>query len=184
MRADALRNRERILEAAEVTFASLGLSVPIDAVAERAGVGVGTLYRHFPTKEALFEAIVMTRLEQLVEETRTRLEATDPADALFSFLHRFATEASAKQDLFDAMNAAGFDIKSRCAEMVDELKEGMDVLIARAKAVAAIRPDVTTDEAMGLIVGVCMAARQAGLDDPSCQRMVQIVCDGMRLPAS
>jgi AcrR family transcriptional regulator len=183
MRADALKNRQRILDAAEATFASLGLSVPIDVVAERAGVGVGTLYRHFPTKEALFEAIVTTRLEELVEETRVRLDASDPADALFSFLHRFADEASAKHDLFDAMNAAGLDIKSRCAEMVEDLKHGIDILVARAKAVAAIRPDITTDEAMGMIVGVCMSARQNGLDDSSCQRMVQIVCDGMRLPA-
>jgi AcrR family transcriptional regulator len=180
MRADALKNRERILEAAETTFASLGLSVPIDVVAQRAGVGVGTLYRHFPTKEALFEAIVMTRLEELVDETKTRIDAMDPADALFSFLRRFANEALAKADLFDAMNAAGFDIKSRCAEMVEDLKRGIDVLVGNAKTVAAVRPDVTADEVMSLISGTCMAARQAGLDDASCQRMVDIVCDGMR----
>jgi AcrR family transcriptional regulator len=184
MRADALKNRQRILEAAEETFASLGLSVPIDVVAERAGVGVGTLYRHFPTKEALFEAIVMTRLAGLAEEARSRLDANDPGDAFFSFMRRFATEAAAKHDLFDALNAAGLDIKSRCAEMVDDLKHGMDALVERAKSVDAIRSDITTDEAMGLIIGACMGAQQAGLDDASCQRMVQIVCDGMRVPAS
>ncbi|HTC68349.1 MAG TPA: helix-turn-helix domain-containing protein [Acidothermaceae bacterium] len=184
MRADALKNRGRILEAAESTFASLGLSVPIDVVAERAGVGVGTLYRHFPTKEALFEAIVMTRLDELVHDTKTRIDAADAADALFAFLRRFANEALAKADLFDAMNAAGFDIKSRCAEMVDELKRGIEVLVARADAAGAIRPDITADEVMSLISGTCMAARQSNLDDESCQRMVQIVCDGMRLPES
>jgi AcrR family transcriptional regulator len=180
MRADALKNRERILEAAETTFASLGLAVPIDVVAERAGVGVGTLYRHFPTKEALFEAIVMTRLEDLVDDTTARSDASDPADAFFSFLRRFANEALAKADLFDAMNAAGFDIKSRCAEMVEDMKRGIDVLVVRAKTVGAIRPDITADEVMSLISGTCMAARQAGFDDASCQRMVDIVCDGMR----
>jgi AcrR family transcriptional regulator len=180
MRADAVKNRERILEAAETTFASLGLAVPIDVVAERAGVGVGTLYRHFPTKEALFEAIVMTRLAVLVDEAKMRIDASDPGDAFFSFLRRFANEALAKLDLFDAMNAAGFDIKSRCAEMVDELKRGIDILIVRAKAVTAVRYDVTADEVMSLISGTCMAARQAGLDDVSCQRMVDIVCAGLR----
>ena len=179
MRADALKNRERILDAAETTFASLGLSVPIDVVAERAGVGVGTLYRHFPTKEALFEAIVMTRLEALVDDTKSRDDASDPADAFFSFVRRFANEALAKADLFDAMNAAGFDIKSRCAEMVEDLKRGIGMLVARAKTAGAIRPDITADEVMSLISGTCMAARQAGLDDASCQRMVEIVCDGM-----
>lgn len=183
MRADALKNRERILEAAETTFASLGLSVPIDVVAERAGVGVGTLYRHFPTKEALFEAIVRTRLVGLVDETKTRTNASDPADALFSFLHRFANEALAKADLFDAMNAAGFDIKSRCTEMVEDLKRGLDTLVGRAKLVDAVRPDVTADEVMSLISGTCMAARQSGLDDASCQRMIDVVCDGLRLSA-
>lgn len=183
MRADALKNRERILDAAETTFASLGLSVPIDLVAERAGVGVGTLYRHFPTKEALFEAIVITRLVGLADETKTRCDASDPGDALFLFLHRFANEAFAKADLFDAMTAAGFDIKSRCAEMVDDLKRGIDTLVVRAKAVGAVRPDITADEVMSLISGTCMAARQARLDAASCQRMIEIVCDGMRLPA-
>ena len=180
MRADALKNRERILEAAETTFASLGLAVPIDVVAQRAGVGVGTLYRHFPTKEALFEAIVVTRLEDLVDETKTQRDAVDPGDALFVFLRKFANEALAKADLFDAMNAAGFDIKSQCAGMVDDLKRGLDALVARAKAVEAVRPDVTADEVMSLISGTCMAARQAGLDDASRQRMLDIVCDGMR----
>jgi AcrR family transcriptional regulator len=184
MRADAVKNRERILEAAETTFASLGLAVPIDVVAERAGVGVGTLYRHFPTKEALFEAIVMTRLEELVNETTARADASDPGDALFSFLHRFASEALAKADLFDAMNAEGFDIKSRCAEMVEKLKLGTEALVVRAKSVAAVRADVTADEVMSLISGTCMAARQARLDDTSCQRMIDIVCDGMRVPVT
>ena len=67
LRADARRNRAKVLEAAEEVFASEGLAVPIDEVARRAGVGVGTVYRHFPTKEALFEAIVVARLEALVE---------------------------------------------------------------------------------------------------------------------
>jgi len=120
----------------------------------------------------------------LADETKTRSDASAPGDALFLFLHRFANEALAKADLFDAMNAAGFDIKSRCAEMVDDLKRGIDVLVVRAKAVAAVRPDVTGDEVMSLISGTCMAARQAGLDDASCQRMVDIVCDGLRAPAS
>ena len=78
MRADAVKNRQRILDAAEAIFATEGLSVPIDTVAERAGVGVGTLYRHFPTKEALFEAIVTARLEYLLELARAHAGAADP----------------------------------------------------------------------------------------------------------
>lgn len=180
VRADAVKNRQRILDAAEAIFASEGLAVPVDTVAERAGVGVGTLYRHFPTKEALFEAIVMTRLEDLVAEARTAADAEDPTDALFAFLRHFAGQASAKHDLFDAMGAAGIDIKSQCAETVDDLKRAVDQLVERVKAAGSIRPDVQADEIIGLIMGTCQAAQNSGLDDAASRRMVDIVCDGIR----
>ena len=91
MRADALKNQGRILEAAEEVFALQGVSAPIDMVAERAGVGVGTVYRHFPTKEALFEAIVLSRLEELASAATVSTQADDPSEAFFSFLRLFAT---------------------------------------------------------------------------------------------
>jgi AcrR family transcriptional regulator len=183
VRADAVKNRQRILDAAEATFASDGLATPVDTVAERAGVGVGTLYRHFPTKEALFEAIVMTRLEVLVEAARTAVEAPDPTDALFAFLRHFANEAAAKHDLFDAMSAAGFDIKSRCAETVDELKRAVDQLVARAKTAGTVRTDVGAEEIIGLIVGACQSARQSGYDAAASERMIDIICAGIRTSA-
>jgi AcrR family transcriptional regulator len=180
VRADAVKNRQRILEAAEAIFASEGLAVPVDTVAERAGVGVGTLYRHFPTKEALFEAIVMTRLEDLVAEAQIASDAEDPTTALFSFLRHFAGQATAKHDLFDAIGAAGIDIKSQCAETVDELKRAVDLLVDRVKAAGTIRSDVCADEIIGLIMGTCQAAQNSGLDETASKRMVDIVCDGIR----
>ncbi|HVA02766.1 MAG TPA: TetR/AcrR family transcriptional regulator [Acidimicrobiales bacterium] len=182
MRADAIRNRQRILEAAEAIFATEGLSVPIDTVAERAGVGVGTLYRHFPTKEALFEAIVEARLEYLLESARSRATASDPREALFSFLGEFAQQASAKHDLFDALSSAGIDIKSSCAGTVDDMKRNIDVLLQRAVANKSVRSDISTDEMIGLVVGVCQGGGHAGYDDATVQRMVKIVCDGLRPP--
>src|ERR1700686_2452040 len=95
MRPDAVKNRQSILEAAEAIFATEGLSVPIDTVAERAGVGVGTLYRHFPTKEALFEAIVIDRFEYLLGVAKASAGDDEPGPALFSFLGEFAQHASA-----------------------------------------------------------------------------------------
>jgi AcrR family transcriptional regulator len=184
MRADAVKNRTRILDAAEEIFATEGVSVPIDTVAERAGVGVGTLYRHFPTKEALFEAIVMARLETLLESAKAYADADDPGDALFSFLHELAEQASAKRDLFDALGSAGIDIKSACAEMVDEMKRSIDVLLQRGIAVGAVRSDVSTDEMMGLVVGTCQAGGHSGYDDAILLRMVGIVCDGLRPPSA
>jgi AcrR family transcriptional regulator len=180
LRADAAKNRERILEAAEATFTAEGVSAPIDAVAQRAGVGVGTVYRHFPTKEALFEAIVTARLDDLCETTRQLAEGASPDDAVFSFLREFGRQASAKQDLFDAMDAAGLDIKSVCAASVEELTRGIDLLLERAKTAGAVRADVATGEVMALIVGACHSKQ----DDLVCQRMVEIVCDGIRKPAA
>jgi AcrR family transcriptional regulator len=178
LRADAAKNRERILEAAEATFTAEGVAAPIDAVALRAGVGVGTVYRHFPTKEALFEAIVTTRLDALCETTKQLAESDAPDEAVFSFLREFGRQASAKQDLFDAMDAAGLDIKSVCAASVEELTRGIDRLLERAKASGVVRADVATSEVMALIVGACHSKQ----DDLVCQRMVEIVCDGIRRP--
>ncbi len=183
MRADAVKNRQRILEAAEAIFATEGVAVPIDAVAERAGVGVGTLYRHFPTKEALFEAIVMARLEYLLEIARARASGDEPEDALFSFLGEFAQQASAKHDLFDALSSAGIDIKSSCSEKVDEMKQSIDVLRQRAVATGSVRSDISTEEMIGLVVGACQVGGHSGHDEATVQRMVEIVCDGLRPPA-
>jgi AcrR family transcriptional regulator len=182
MRADAIKNRGRILEAAEEIFATQGVSVPIDTVAERAGLGVGTLYRHFPTKEALFEAIVTARLEQLLESIKKQRDAPDPGEALFSFLREFAAHASAKRDLFEALSSAGIDIKSQCSEMVDEMKRNIDELRERAVGAGALRRDVSTDEMFGLVIGACQAGEHTGSDEAGCQRMVDIVCDGLRSP--
>jgi AcrR family transcriptional regulator len=179
MRADAVKNRRRILAAAEVVFATEGLSVPVDVVAERAGVGVGTLYRNFPTKEALFEAIVTSRLQELVDSANQAATADDPGEALFSFLRAFGNQASAKHDVIDALSVAGVDIKSQCAAIFDELQAGIRHLLDRAAATGAVRGDVTTADVIGLVVGACHAAEQAGLGATP-ERMVEVVCDGLR----
>ncbi|MGH7642980.1 MAG: TetR/AcrR family transcriptional regulator [Candidatus Dormibacteria bacterium] len=184
LRADAVRNRQRLLEAAEATFAKEGAAVSIDTVAERAGVGVGTVYRHFPTKEALFQAIVMARLQELLDALSACSAGSDPGEAISSFLRHFARQAAAKQDLFDAMSAAGIDIKSSCSVKVDQLRAAFDVLLTRAKTAGDVRPDVSTDEIFGLVSAACKSADRSGADDASLQRMAEIVCIGIGMPAS
>ncbi len=103
MRADAQRNRTRVLEAAEAVFAAEGIEAPIDLIAEKAGVGVGTVYRHFPTKEKLFEAIVIDKLDALAGEAACRGQAEDPAAAFFGFLEHMAAESASKRDLIEAL---------------------------------------------------------------------------------
>jgi AcrR family transcriptional regulator len=180
MRADAVRNRRLILEAAEEVFAAQGVSAPIDLVADRAGVGVGTLYRHFPTKEALFEAIVLTRLEDLVAATASSEQGDDASEAFFSFLRTFAGKVSNKHDLIDALGAKGIDIKSRCSAMAEDLESGVEAMLRRAEDAGAVRDGITTKEVLGLLIGVCQASDHSKLDDASRQRMMDVVCDGLR----
>ena len=184
MRADAVKNRARILQAAEEVFAANGLSAPIDLVAEQAGVGVGTVYRHFPTKEALFEAIVLTGLQELVEAATAPADDQDAGEAFFAFIRSFASKVSIKHDLIDALGAAGIDIKSQCAMTVEDLEAGVDRMTRRAEAAGAVRPGVTTQEVIGLVVGVCKAVDMSSANDASRDRMVDIVCDGLRLPST
>jgi len=184
MRADAVRNRARILEAAEEVFAAHGISAPIDMVAEQAGVGVGTLYRHFPTKEALFEAIVLTGLQELVTAATAPADEHDAGDALCAFLRTFASKVSMKHDLVDALGAAGIDVKSNCSVTFGELEAGVDRMLRRAESAGAVREGVTTQEVIGLVVGVCQVADRSTPEDASRDRMVDIVCDGLRPPLS
>ncbi len=179
MRADAVKNRQRILEAAEEVFAARGVAAPIDEVAERAGVGVGTLYRHFPNKEALFEAIVLTRLEELARAAAAP-PGPDAGQAFFSYLREFAGKVSNKHDLIDALGAAGIDIKSRCSGMSAELATGVGRMLERAQSAGAVREGVTAEEVMGLVVGACHAGEWSDLDEASLLRMVDVVCDGLR----
>ena len=184
MRIDAVQNRARILASAEEVFAAQGVSAPIDTVAEHAGVGVGTLYRHFSTKEALYEAIVLTRLEELVAAAAAYADADDPGDAFFSFLAEFAHKVSNKHDLIDALGSVGIDIKSQCSEMADELESGVRVMLARAQDAGAVRRGVSPQEVMSLVVGVCHSADRSSLDPASQARVVAIICDGLRAQRS
>src|SRR5579859_6404710 len=130
LRADAVRNRENVLRAARDAFAESGYGVPLDEIAARAGVGPGTVYRHFPTKEALFEAVVTARVQDLVADARARADAADPGDAFFGFLARIAAESAAKRDLPDAISITG--------SLREDLLAALDVLLGRAQRADAV----------------------------------------------
>ncbi len=180
MRADARRNRAQILVAAEICFAEQGIGVPIDDIARRACVGVGTVYRHFPTKEALAEAVVVTRVEKLVEEAKSLAASDDPGAAFFGFLRSMSEASLAKRDLMDALSGAGIEVKERLGSTKDELAAAMQNLLRRAKQAGAVRADVDLDDLFGLVMGACSSAQG---DASSQARMLSIVCDGLRAHA-
>ena len=182
LRADALRNRGRILEAAEVVFASEGIEAPVDVIAEKAGVGVGTLYRHFPTKEKLCEAILIDRLRDLTEDARAQADAPDPVAAFFGFLEHFVALGASKRDLIAAVMGAGLDFEEAAADVKEELRDAVGVLMHRAQEVGAVRADVTPAAVVSLIGATCQAAGHT--DDAPAIDLLAIVCDGLRPPAS
>lgn len=164
-----------------MTFAREGIGVPVDEVARAAGVGVGTLYRHFPTKESLCEAIILRHVELLVATCDEAVDraAGSPVDAFFAFLRRMADEMTANRDLFDALGEAGAEFKARCQVQFGQLEQAIDTLRRRAVEAGGVRGDVTTPQVMGLVSGTCKLA-QPGADPPGGCRMLDVVFDGLR----
>jgi AcrR family transcriptional regulator len=178
LRADALRNRARILEAAEVVFAAEGIEAQVDTIAEKAGVGVGTLYRHFPTKEKLCEAILLERLSQLTLDAQALAEAEDPTSAFFGFLEHVVEEGAAKRDLLVAVMGANLEFEVAATDVKEGLHDALGILLRRAQSVGAVRPDVTAHMVMSLVGATCQAAAHATAA-PACD-LLAIICDGLR----
>jgi AcrR family transcriptional regulator len=183
LRADAQRNRERVLCAAEAVFAAEGISVPVDVIAEKAGVGVGTLYRHFPTKEKLIEAILISRIVEVAADARARIGSDDPGAAFFGFLEHLVAESSLKRDLIAALSEAGIDLEVAMGGAKQDLHAAVAALLEVAQRAGAVRPDVSPAVVLSLIGGTCMAADQAHAG-ASPMEMLAIVCDGLRATPS
>jgi AcrR family transcriptional regulator len=183
LRADARRNRDRVLEAARVAFAAEGASVPLDEIARRAGVGAGTVYRHFPTKEALFEAVVHDRFRQLTEDGRALSADADPGEALLRFIERLVTEAALKRYMIDALNGAGVDITAALAGVVGELRAETGRLLASAQQAGAVRDDIDISDLMALLSGMIQATQPRPGRSIEPRRAIAVLCDGLRAPA-
>ncbi|WKG04407.1 TetR/AcrR family transcriptional regulator [Mycolicibacterium sp. HK-90] len=179
MRADAARNRARVLEVAYETFAADGLSVPIDEIARRAGVGAGTVYRHFPTKEALFQAVIAERIRGVVDEGRSVLDA-NPAEGLFDFLRSMVLQwGAADRGLVDALAGSGIDVNTVVPEAENEYMTVLADLLTAAQHAGTVRPDVTVAEIKALMVG-CQAMQS--YNDDVAERVTDVVFDGLRAP--
>ncbi|OBB22251.1 TetR family transcriptional regulator [Mycolicibacterium peregrinum] len=178
MRADAARNRARVLEVAYETFAADGLSVPIDEIARRAGVGAGTVYRHFPTKDALFQAVIAERIRGVVEEGRSLLAEADPAEAMFTFLRSMVLQwGAADRGLVDALAGSGIDVNTVVPEAEGEYLAVVGDLLAAAQRAGTVRGDVTVADVKALLVG-CQAMQSYNGD--VAERVTSVVFDGLR----
>lgn len=178
LRADAARNRARVLDVAYQTFAAEGLSVPIDEIARRAGVGAGTIYRHFPTKEALFAAVVEDRLCHMVSNGYALLESCEPGEALFEYLRTLVLQYGARdRGLVDALAGLGIDLDSAAPDAEDAFLEMLGALLVAAQRAGTARADVGVREVKSLLVG-CQAME--AYNSAVAERVTEVVIDGLR----
>ena len=157
LRADAERNRRRLIAAAVEMFGERGLEVGVGEIAERAGVGRGTLFRNFASKEALIAAVVVARLRESVDRGRLALEESDPAEALFDLIDSTLVRQQTDRTIFEALAdtwMANPEIRAAHGEMVEMLAE----LLGRAQAAGAVRDDVSAVDVLLMVKGVCETA--------------------------
>src|SRR6201998_658210 len=180
LRADAARNRARLLEVAYETFAAEGLSVPIDEIARRAGVGAGTVYRHFPTKEARHQAIIQDRMQHLVDDGYALLESAGPGEALFGFLRSMVLQWGATdRGLAEALAGSGIDIETSLPEAEEDFLRLLNDLLRAAQKAGRVRADVDVPDLKAIVVGT--QAMQAAKPDAA-ERLTEVVLDGLRAP--
>lgn len=166
LRADAARNRKRLIETASTLFRERGLEVGVGEIAEAAGVGKGTLFRNFASKEDLIAAVVAERMHEACEVGRELLDAPDAADALFEFLSEIVGRQQLDRAVADAIDdtwLARDEIRAAHAELVETL----DLLVTRAQAVGSVRSDIGALDVLMLFKGVCAAATAFAHLDPS-----------------
>jgi AcrR family transcriptional regulator len=168
-----------VLEAAEAVFAAEGVGAPTEAVARRAGVGIGTVFRHFPTKEALLEAVLVERMRALVEHARAAAKAGDPGPALFGFLEHVIDQSATKNAFADALSGAGVNVTDLVGDVRGELLGAVADLVRRARDAGALRPDVGAAEVVAVLVGASHAAMWAP-DERTRATAVAVILDGLR----
>ena len=181
LRADAARNRARVLDVAYATFAEEGLSVPIDEIARRAGVGAGTVYRHFPTKEALFAAILSNRLQHLIDRAAASGEVDEPGAAFFAYLEVLFEEGRSDYGLMEGLAGIGFDVAAAIPETEQRFMALLEDLLEPAQRAGAVRPDVVAGDIKTLLVG-CQAMLRHSDEPGTVQRTLAVVRDGLTPP--
>jgi AcrR family transcriptional regulator len=181
MRADAVRNYQRLLDAAFAVFAERGADdASLEEIARRAGVGIGTLYRHFPIRQALLEAVYRGQVEAMRAKAEELLQSDSPGDALAEWLRALATFSSTKRSLTSALlETLGKDseLLSACSAVI---WGAADELLARAKEAGEVRPDADGRDLIRLVHAVNIAAQHSAADPGQPERLIRIILDGLR----
>jgi AcrR family transcriptional regulator len=167
-----------VLEVAYDTFAAEGLSVPIDEIARRAGVGAGTVYRHFPTKNDLYRAVVEDRIGNIARQGRVLLESEEPGEALFSFLRSLVLQWGATdRGLAEALAGVGIDIATAMPDAEAEFLGMLDDLLQAGQKAGTVRRDLDVRDVKTILAGA--QAMQAANADAAA-RLTEVFLDGLR----
>ncbi|GAB3833505.1 TetR/AcrR family transcriptional regulator [Dactylosporangium cerinum] len=174
-RVDAQANRGRILDVAEEVFGAGGEAASTEEVARRAGVGIATVFRHFPTKAALLQAVLVRRYDRLREQAEALLAAEDPGTAFRDFFRHLVADAATKIAIGEALLHAGGDSDGQAVQASNGLRRAVGALLERAQRAGAVRDDVELPEVYALLVATSRLATEAEVTS----RALEIVFDGL-----
>ena len=178
-RADSIRNRERLVEAATHVFSAGGRQAKLDAVAREAGVGIGTLYRHFPTRETLFEAVYRREVDQLGELAQRLAQEAAPVEALRKWLHANVRLVATKKGMVEALQLVAHGSSELKAYSFERLTDGLALLLERGIAAGELRADITAADLLRTVVGIFYADNSADWET-SALRIIDVFVDGLR----
>jgi AcrR family transcriptional regulator len=176
LRADAVRNRARVLDAADELFAEQGLAVTVDAIAERAGVGPGTVYRHFPAKESLVEAVIVDRLNAMMAQGR-QLLASDPGSALIAFLRSLFSWLSSDRAMVEVLSGFSVSLGRAVPDTEQDFRTLLVDMVAAGHFAGTLRPGITADDVKSLL-----SFARTDPDAASAERIATVVVEGLRAP--
>jgi AcrR family transcriptional regulator len=178
-RADSLRNRELLLEAATHVFSTGGPQASLEAVARRAGVGIGTLYRHFPTREALFEAVYRHEVDHLADLAGLLSFEPDPVEALRQWLHANVRLVAAKKGMIQGLQLVAHGSSELKAYSFERLTEAVGLLLGRGVAAGELRADIAPEDLLRTLLGIFYSQGTADWQ-PAALRLVDVFVDGLR----
>lgn len=183
VRADAHRNRQRLLEVARRSFASGGDRVTLEGIARQAGVGIGTLYRHFPTREALVEAVHRAEVSRLCDSAGDLLATQEPEAALRIWMDRFADYIAAKREMADALRAVIASGAITSSHTRGQMSAAVQLMLDAGAVAGTLRDDVRAEDVVASLVGTLLACGQPEQRD-QVRRMLDLLMDGVRRHAS
>lgn len=178
-RSDVLRNRRRLLEAARDVFAAGGADASLEAVARTAGLGIGTLYRHFPTREALFQAVYLSEVEQLTVLAETLDNDVPPGEALRLWLKACVKLVATKKGMLVALAPPPGCNDALYASSSEKLRASLSALLSRAVSAGEIRGDIASDDLMLTVIGLCYASSQPDWQS-TVPRLIDVFVDGLK----